>query len=86
MPEPRKRLLSRTVNQVLSTAVDEPNARVYLSTPLYGEARARLLHYLTNEELVRVQNWHCDAPGAHAGAAIGTITERGRDVYRRGYL
>ena len=86
MPEPRRRLLSRTVHQVLSTAVDEPNGCVYLSSPLYGSARVRLLLYLMNEKLVRVQNWHSEAPEAHAGAVIGTITEHGRDVYRRGYL
>ena len=86
MPEPRKRLLSRTVHQVLSTAVDEPNARVYLSRPLYGSARAGLLLHLMNESLVHVKNWHYAGPRAAAGAVIGTITEHGRWVYRRGYL
>ena len=56
-----------------------------LDRPLSGAALASLLLFLAREELVRVDWVNCSG-SVDESTSIGTITERGREVYERGWL
>lgn len=80
---PKRRLLSGTVSGVLRSGFMDPKHHLCLAPrDLSGAPLSQLLLYLGNNGLVQVQ-W---ASSFKAGDPIGPLTERGDEVFRRGYL
>lgn len=56
----KRRLLTRTIRQILKSGFRHPEGRCFLPRPLYGSARVRLLLHLDKHRLVRITNWGSD--------------------------
>ena len=73
----KRRLLTRTIRQILKSGERHPEGRCFLPRPLYGASRVQLLHHLDAHSLVRITNW--GSSRIH-GWAIGTITATGEEA------
>ena len=82
----RYRIPSNLVRRILKSGFRDPRGKCSLTLPLSGAARNKVMLSMNRDRLLDVTDWANHSESTRGDAVIGTITEHGREVFKRGYL